>query len=205
MFTFLRAPPARIAVLGTGAHYEVLAVQGFNAYEDVVLFQLGRVMEGKVELPSSLPAVTLGSPAAANVGDRVASIGSPKGLSNTVSDGLVSNIREEGGRRLIQTMAPILPGSSGAPLFNTNAWVIGLTALEMREGQNLNFAVAIKCVANLLQRCEELPLPDFKAELAAPASGGSSGFRCSSGSHCEGGLEFLIEDTHIVAILQRPA
>lgn len=152
--------------LGDGRLYEVLAIQGFDASEDVVLFQLGRSIQGRLELPSSLPAVTLGSAATVRIGDRVATISSPKGLSNTVSDGLVSSIREEDGRPFIQTTAPISPGSSGAPLFNTKAEVIGLTTLQLRDGQNLNFAVPIEDVANLIQKREELSLPDFQARLA---------------------------------------
>jgi hypothetical protein len=154
--------------LGDGRLYEVLVVQGFDSSQDVALFQLGRKIGGKIELPSSLIAVTLGSGTAVKVGDRVATISSPKGLSNTVSDGLVSSIRQEGERRLIQTTAPISSGSSGSPLVNTRAEVIGLTTLQMREGQNLNFAVPIEHVAHLLQRRDNLSLLAFQGTLTPP-------------------------------------
>lgn len=154
--------------LGDGRLFHVLAVQGFNATQDVAIFQLGRKIGERIELPSALVAVRLGSSAAVGVGDRVATISSPKGLSNTISDGLVSSIRQEGKRRLIQTTAPISNGSSGAPLFNTKGEVIGLTTSQMREGQNLNFAVPIEAVAELLQRRDDLALEDFQASLAPP-------------------------------------
>jgi S1-C subfamily serine protease len=154
--------------LGDGRLFNVLAVQGFNAGQDVAIFQLGRKIGDRVELPSALAAVRLGSSSGVKMGDRVATISSPKGLSNTVSDGLVSSIRQEGERRLIQTTAPISSGSSGAPLFNTKGEVIGLTTLQMREGQNLNFAVPIENVTDLLQSRDDLPLAEFQARLTPP-------------------------------------
>jgi len=48
---------------------------------------------------------------------RVVAIGNPKGLENTVSDGLVSALRDMNGTKLIQISAPISPGSSGGALF----------------------------------------------------------------------------------------
>jgi S1-C subfamily serine protease len=158
--------------LGDGRLFNVLAIQGFDASEDVALFQLGRTINGRVELPSSLTFVKIGSSAGVKVGDRVVTISSPKGLSNTISDGLVSSIREEEGRRFIQTTAPISSGSSGSPLFNTKGEVIGLTTMQVREGQNLNFAVPIEKVADLLQRREGLALPEFQTRIAprAPTS-----------------------------------
>lgn len=156
--------------LGDGRLFHVIAVQGFNAARDVATFQLGRRIGERVELPTDLTSVTLGSSLRVTVGDRVATIGSPKGLENTVSDGLVSSIRQEEDRRLIQTTAPISSGSSGAPLFNTKGEVIGLTTLQLREGQNLNFAVPIEKVADLLQRRDDLPLAEFQAKLTPPKS-----------------------------------
>ena len=72
--------------LGDGRLFNVLAVQGFDASEDVALFQLGRTINDRVELPSSLTFVKIGSSAGVKVGDRVVTISSPKGLSNTISD-----------------------------------------------------------------------------------------------------------------------
>ena len=88
------------------------------------------------------------------VGERVVVIGAPEGLTNTVSDGLVSAIRSIDGRVLLQISAPISPGSSGGPVLNTRGEVIGVSVSILREGQNLNFAV---------------PLADVLAMLASPA------------------------------------
>ena len=77
------------------------------------------------------------------VGETVIVIGSPQGLANTVSEGIVSAIREVRGRRLLQITAPISPGSSGGPVLNGQGRVIGVSVSQMRDGQNLNFAVPV--------------------------------------------------------------
>ena len=87
------------------------------------------------------------------VGERVVVIGAPEGLTNTVSDGLVSAIRTIDGRTLLQISAPISPGSSGGPVLNEKGEVMGVSVSILREGQNLNFAV---------------PLADYWRWLGAP-------------------------------------
>jgi FKBP-type peptidyl-prolyl cis-trans isomerase len=72
-------------------------------------------------------------------GDKIIVIGNPTGLAGTVSDGIVSGIRENGS--IIQITAPISPGSSGSPVLDENGKVIGVVEGQ-REGQNLNFAIA---------------------------------------------------------------
>ena len=75
-------------------------------------------------------------------GERVLIIGTPLGLEKTVSDGIVSAIREVPAfGRVIQMTAPISPGSSGSPVVNMKGEVIGLVTFFIIAGQNLNFAV----------------------------------------------------------------
>lgn len=76
------------------------------------------------------------------VGERVYSIGSPNALENTLSEGLVSGLRQRSGIDLVQTSAPISPGSSGGGLFDAAGNLIGVTTFLMRNSQNLNFAIA---------------------------------------------------------------
>ncbi len=64
------------------------------------------------------------------------------GLEKTVSEGIVSAIRKMPQLGdIIQISAPISPGSSGGPVFNTSGVVIGVARATYRTGQNLNFAV----------------------------------------------------------------
>lgn len=83
-------------------------------------------------------------------GDDVIVIGSPLGLDLTVSNGIVSGLRSD--QNLIQITAPISPGSSGSPVFNTSGQVIGVVTMLATAGQNVNFAVPIKYVTSLLAK-----------------------------------------------------
>lgn len=75
-------------------------------------------------------------------GEEILVIGSPLGLERTVSDGIVSSIRNiTSVGKLIQITAPISPGSSGGPVINMKGQVIGVASFQIMEGQNLNFAV----------------------------------------------------------------
>jgi hypothetical protein len=78
-----------------------------------------------------------------SVGDNVYALGTPKGLGWTISNGIVSGIRERGGLDVVQTTAPISPGSSGGGLFNDAGELIGMTSFNLKDAQNLNFALRI--------------------------------------------------------------
>ncbi|MDP1605138.1 MAG: tetratricopeptide repeat-containing serine protease family protein [Rhodocyclaceae bacterium] len=100
----------------------------------------------------SAPAVVMGSSKSLKVGAKVYAIGAPQGLELTLSDGIVSSLREVAGGRYIQTTAAISPGSSGGGLFDENGTLVGLTTFYLAEGQNLNFAVPVEWVKELPKR-----------------------------------------------------
>ena len=102
-------------------------------------------------------AVVVGSTKTLKVGAKVYAIGAPKGLELTLSDGIVSSLREVEGGQYIQTTAAISPGSSGGGLFDENGALIGLTTFYLAEGQNLNFAVPVEWVKELPKRQASLP------------------------------------------------
>jgi len=84
------------------------------------------------------------------VGERIIVYGSPLGLEKTVSDGIVSAIRDiPNYGRIIQITAPISPGSSGSPVLNMKGEVIGIASFQIVEGQNLNFAIPSEKIASL--------------------------------------------------------
>lgn len=76
----------------------------------------------------------------ARVGDRVFTLGAPQGLELTLSEGIVSAIREIRSQRYLQITAPISPGSSGGALLDADGRLIGITTFYLIDGQNLNFA-----------------------------------------------------------------
>jgi hypothetical protein len=96
--------------------------------------------------------VTMGSTKKLKIGKPVYAIGSPQGLELTLSDGIVSSLREVDGGNYIQTTAAISPGSSGGGLFDENGALVGLTTFYLAEGQNLNFAVPVEWVTELPKR-----------------------------------------------------
>ena len=98
------------------------------------------------------PALTLASPASVQQGQRVYAVGHPEGLEYTVSEGIVSAFRDLAGTRLIQTTAPISPGSSGGPLVNSRGQAVGMTTLFLKVGQNLNFAVPADAIRDALAK-----------------------------------------------------
>lgn len=95
--------------------------------------------------------VRLGSAESLRIGQKVYAIGAPEGLVFTLSDGLVSAIREFEYGAVIQTSAPISPGSSGGGLFDDQGTLVGVTTFVWAEGQNLNFAHPADWVRELLR------------------------------------------------------
>ena len=84
------------------------------------------------------------------VGEKVYTIGSPKGMENTFSSGEISQIRED---NFIQISCPIDHGSSGGALINVYGEAIGITTAGRDDsGANLNFAKDIKLIRGVLNR-----------------------------------------------------
>jgi S1-C subfamily serine protease len=111
---------------------------------------------------SDFPTVAMGDSDKVQVGEEVVSIGSTLSLEATVSNGIISSIRElkDKHQSLFQTTAPISPGSSGGALLNMRGELIGITTAEMVGGQNLNFAVPINVVKPLLSASSPRKLVD---------------------------------------------
>lgn len=97
-----------------------------------------------------LPFLPLGDPTAVEIGTEVYALGSPLGLRNSVSKGILSARRAEEGLELLQITAPVSPGSSGGPVLTANGEVLGVTVGYLSEGQNLNFAIPANYVYELL-------------------------------------------------------
>ena len=74
-------------------------------------------------------------------GQKVVAIGSPLGLFNSVSDGIISGFRRIREVDMIQFTAPISHGSSGGAVLNMNGEVIGISTAGIDSGQNINLAV----------------------------------------------------------------
>src|ERR1019366_1252384 len=98
----------------------------------------------------NLAQAKLGDSESVQVGQKVFVIGNPFGLQNSLTDGIVSAVRQFDGVRLFQISAPISPGSSGSPVVNTDGEVIAIAVAKWRGGENLNFAIPINYARGLI-------------------------------------------------------
>lgn len=106
-----------------------------------------------------------------SIAEQVLVVGSPMGLEQTVSEGIVSSIREiPSVGEFFQMSAPISPGSSGSPVINLKGQVVGIATFQMVRGQNLNFAVSVKSVKKLkpVKAGMSMPLWTYNNSLNQP-------------------------------------
>ena len=149
--------------LANGDVYDDIAVVDLDERRDLVLL--------KIKAFNITPA-TLGNSDDVQVGEDVVLVGSPQGLDLTVSEGVISALRDSGkGYRMLQTTAPASPGSSGGGMFNVHGELIGIVTSQIRQGQNLNFAVPVNYVRGLISTDATMTL----TELAERTNSGSGG------------------------------
>jgi S1-C subfamily serine protease len=124
-----------------------------KTYEDVTIIKRDSDVDLAVLEVNSMgePIISLADDSNLRVGQPVIAIGNPLGLERTVSDGLISAIRNSKGKREIQISAPISHGSSGGPLLNMQGSVIGVTYAGYDEGQNLNLAIGLETIKRFLR------------------------------------------------------
>ena len=126
-----------------GSTYPVEGILALHTDADLALIKI----KG-----SGFSFLELGDPALLRTAQRIYCIGSPLGYDNTISDGLVSNLkREVDGYEYIQISAPIAGGSSGGAMLNEYGQVVGVTSAAIRGGEeaNLNLAVPISELADV--------------------------------------------------------
>jgi serine protease Do len=132
--------------------FPVLEVMNASPPHDLVILRIDA---------QSLPVLRLGKTARLRPGEPVVAIGHPLGLSDTVSNGLLSAVRKIGDLVVLQVSAPIAPGSSGGPIFNEQGEVIGVATAILAGGQNLNLGLPADYVQALLERPEPMSFEKF--------------------------------------------
>jgi len=131
----------------SGKVVPVTNVRGIDIDHDLVL--LGTSSSGRpLRLATREP----------EIGEDIIAIGNPKGLEGTLSAGIISGIRREGGSIYYQVTASISPGSSGGPIIDEKGQVIGVSTFYVRGGQNLNFAMPAAYIQRLLRSERSIPL-----------------------------------------------
>ena len=120
--------------------HEIVGYVAIDKVNDLVLLQTTYKSKQIIELESKVP-----SP-----GEKVFAIGSPEGLAKTISEGIVSSIRSLPEKKLLQITTPISHGSSGCPIINEEAKLIGVAVGAMKEGNNLNFCIPVNYLKTLI-------------------------------------------------------
>ena len=113
----------------------------------------------KIDGASNLQPLTMGNSDDLKVGSWVVAVGSPFGLEETVTAGIVSAKGRVIGSgpydNYIQTDASINPGNSGGPLINTNGEVVGINTAILAEGKGIGFAIPISMAKNIASQLQE--------------------------------------------------
>jgi serine protease Do len=115
----------------------------------------------KVKAQGPLPVARLGRSDDLMIGEKVVAIGSPFGLSKTVTVGVVSAVGRSfrtGGRvynDFVQTDASINPGNSGGPLLNTDGELVGINTAIYASAQGIGFAIPVDKVKRIVAELTE--------------------------------------------------
>ena len=137
-------PRNAVTLRGSQGYNRIARVERNSPAIDLAVLKVDIAEHDQIVLP-------LGSPLDVKIGSEVIAIGSPMGLQNTVTRGIVSAMRDVRGVKLIQTDAAINPGNSGGPLLDRYGRVIGVNTLKARgEVEGIGFAVSIHYARSML-------------------------------------------------------
>lgn len=155
-----------------GEAYPVLKILCYDEEKDFAFIKVSNTsIKGRTI--NEFPWLKIGDSDIVKNGQNIYTIGSPRGLQNTISDGLISNAKRtfsDIDMSFIQITAPISPGSSGGALINEYAEVIGITSIGYDYAQNLNLAVPINYIKNIAFPSDGIPyaqvyIKEFKNSL----------------------------------------
>ncbi|MFT7030219.1 MAG: S1-C subfamily serine protease [Marinoscillum sp.] len=131
-----------VFINGSSTKHKIQGYAAIDKQNDLAILSVPTITE------KSLPLVTI----TPEIGEKIYAIGNPKGLSGTISEGIISGIRNLENKELIQITAPISPGSSGGPVINNSGQVIGVAVGTLTSGQNLNFAIPSSLLKSLIAK-----------------------------------------------------
>ena len=163
----------------TGKVYAVKGVLAVDAEGDIALL--------KIDAPADQIKPLSLDKTSPQEGESIVVIGNPLGLEGSVTNGIVSAVRDiPTFGRIIQITAPISSGSSGSPVVNMQGQVIGIATLQITGGQSVNFAIPSERISQL----QVLPL--FSLQELVASSGRNK--RAKAVQFFRDGLSFLSKD-----------
>jgi S1-C subfamily serine protease len=123
--------------LHNGQVYETDRVIGYSDNRDLAVL--------KINGPKNLVPITLGDSTKIKTGEKIFALGSPLGIQNSVTEGIISNKNIIDNKlSFIQFTAPISEGNSGGALVNVYGELIGINVAYYIKGQNMNLAIPLK-------------------------------------------------------------
>ena len=127
---------------GKGRTYPVKGTIAVDDEADVALLS--------VNVPAERSRLATLAAALPEEGEQVFVIGNPLRLEGSVSNGIVSAVREVPNvGNIVQVTAPVSHGNSGSPLFNMRGQVVGIVTVKVTNGQNINLALGSSRIASL--------------------------------------------------------
>lgn len=127
---------------GKGRVYQVAGLLDVDEEGDLALLS--------VAVPNSRARASQLATLLPEEGEKIFVIGNPLKLEGSVSDGIVSAVRELPNiGKIIQITAPISHGNSGSPVFNLKGQVVGVVTIKVTNGQNINLAIGAARVRQL--------------------------------------------------------
>ena len=135
-------------VVNGGVYFSVRMEEDQNSYETDELLKYNQDFDlALIRIDKKLQAVRIYQNQKELVrGQKVVAIGSPLGLFNSVSDGIISGFRTINNQPMIQFTAPTSHGSSGGAVLNMYGELIGVSTAGIDDGQNLNLAVSYQTI-----------------------------------------------------------
>jgi serine protease Do len=144
----------RVKLYKDQGEYAVVSIAGVDRGHDLALMW--------IQPKTKLTTVHLGDSTSVRAGDKIYAIGNPLGMDYSVSDGLISQVRQlSSDLTILQISAPISQGSSGGPLFDQFGDVIGVTTMIVTQGQNINLAVPGNYLLPMIKQPQTIGLGEF--------------------------------------------
>ncbi|MEZ5327781.1 MAG: tetratricopeptide repeat protein [Verrucomicrobiales bacterium] len=140
--------PIRVR-LTDGSEPKVVAVHAWDRKLDLVVLRVDR---------GGLQPLAFAPTGAARQGVETLALGNPQGLEFSVTQGVVSGLRDVNGIEMIQAAVPIERGNSGGPLIDRMGRVLGVITLKAALTENLGFAVPVENVGKLLEKPNTVPM-----------------------------------------------
>lgn len=151
---------------GKGKVFPVAGTLAIDEEGDLALLsvELPRDSSGRLRASELAPVLP-------DEGEQIVVIGNPLKLEGSVTDGIVSAVREVPNvGKIIQITAPISHGNSGSPVFNMKGQVVGVVTVKVTNGQNINLAIGAARVEQLrpgqLRSIAALPAKEKASDVA---------------------------------------